>query len=122
MSFGPLGTSSGIANVPLPVERSGVKVSPSPPVAEPDAGSDGVCAANPMSRLTARRSRARGERVAEDQRQVVDLVERERTAVDPTRVVALAQLDPPLPDGLLPDHRRQVVGYHRSVAPGRDVD
>src|SRR5581483_7625949 len=54
MSFGPCGRSSAIPNVPVPVERSGAKVSPRPPTVAPPAGRPGTCVAKPMSEATGR--------------------------------------------------------------------
>ena len=45
MSLGPLGRSRGTDRLPVPVDRSGVKVSPSPPRRPPLPGSDGAWAA-----------------------------------------------------------------------------
>src|SRR5690349_242929 len=79
MAFGPLGRSSGTARLPVPVARSGVKVSPRPVVPAPE-GSEGVWLANPMSRDTTPSSGSRRERVAEHEGDVVQDVEVERVA------------------------------------------
>src|SRR5947209_10555207 len=86
MSFGPFGQSSGTANEPIPVDRSGVKVSPRPATAPPPCGRDGVWLLKPMSRLIWY-LRGRRVRVPQKQSEVDDRRQVQRVVLHQARIV-----------------------------------
>src|SRR4051794_37502266 len=111
----------GTVRVPVPVDRSGANVSPRP-AADPPPGRDGAWLANPMSTLMAipglpaGRSRPRRERVAQDEGDVVDVVDSQRAVMDPARIVGRVEHDPVVAvRALAADRRVERGGVDRSV-------
>src|SRR5438094_8389889 len=72
MSFGPLGRSKPKAKAPPPVDKSGVKVSPSPVTAPPAPGNEGTDASKPMSVLIPSALGPRREGVSHEEDDVDD--------------------------------------------------